>query len=140
MASVKGVNITNLDATPVVLPDASDWHGRLRVQRDTYEAAALAAGSDVTVARLPAGSRVHEIVVKHDALGAGVTLAVGDAADNDRFILAAAAAAAGTLTLSDDGVVDFLGHQYSVATDIKILTGGGAATGTIVCQVVYAND
>ena len=60
MAAVKGVNITNLDATPVVLPKASNVHGRIRAWYDTYEASALAAASTITLARLsPSASYVY---------------------------------------------------------------------------------
>ena len=43
MASVKGVNITNIDATPVVNVDSENAGGKLRVFHDTYEAASLAS-------------------------------------------------------------------------------------------------
>ena len=86
MANFYGVNITNLDASPAVLPDADDWHGKVRVQHDQYEAASLAAGSVVYVARLPAGARVVNWTVKADALGSSVTLKLGDTADDDRYL------------------------------------------------------
>lgn len=140
MASVKGVNIANLDAVPAVLADAAEAHGRLRVWFDSYEASALASGSDITVARLPAGATVYEALVHHDALGANVTLQLGDAADDDRLITAAAAATAGKIVLSEDGAIDGFGHHYTVETDVKLKTGGGAATGTIKCAVIYALD
>lgn len=140
MASVKGVNLANLDAVPPALAPAAQAHGRLRVWFDSYEAAALAAGSDIAVARLPAGATVYDATIHHDALGAGVTLQLGDAADPDRLIPASAAAAAGILALSQDGAIDGFGHRYDAETDIKIVTGGGAATGTIKCVVLYAVD
>ena len=36
MASVKGVNFTNITADPIVNADSSEWSGKLRVQYDTY--------------------------------------------------------------------------------------------------------
>ncbi|HEU0069775.1 MAG TPA: hypothetical protein VFS04_00645 [Alphaproteobacteria bacterium] len=140
MASVKGVNIANLDAVPAVLADAAEAHGRLRVWFDSYEASALASGSDITVARLPAGATVYEAIVHHDALGANVTLQLGDAADDDRLIAATAAANAGKVVLSEDGAIDGFGHHYDAETDIRLKTGGASATGTIKCAVIYALD
>jgi hypothetical protein len=140
MASVKGVNIANLDAVPAILADAAEAHGRLRVWFDSFEATALASGSDITVARLPAGATVYETVLHHDALGTNVTLQVGDTADDDRLIAATAAATAGKILLSEDGAIDGFGHHYDAETDIKLKIGGAAATGTIKCAVIYALD
>lgn len=141
MASVKGVNITNLDATPPVVPEANEWHGRLRVQQDSYEASSLASGSDITVARLPKGARVHEIVVMADALGSGVTIAVGDGDSSARFIAATAMNTANkAIKLSADGKIAGIGHKYTSETDLLLTTGGAAATGTIKAQVFYAVD
>ena len=52
MASVKGVNFTKRTAEPVEKVIASQSHGRLRVQYDSYEASSLASGSDISVAFL----------------------------------------------------------------------------------------
>ena len=80
MASVKGVNFTNITADPIVNADSGEWSGKLRVQYDTYEASSLASGSDISVARLPKGAKVYDIVVHFDALGSA-TIKVGDSAD-----------------------------------------------------------
>ena len=56
------------------------------------EASSLASGSDISVARLPKGAKVYDVVIIHDALGSGVTLKVGDSADDDRYVAATAAA------------------------------------------------
>ena len=53
MASVKGANITNIDATPIVKVSSENAGGKIRVYHDTYEAASLASGSDITIARIP---------------------------------------------------------------------------------------
>ena len=69
MASVKGTNFTNITADPIVKIDSGEWSGKMRVQYDTYEASSLASGSDISVARLPKGAKVYDIVVHFDALG-----------------------------------------------------------------------
>jgi hypothetical protein len=53
MASVKGANITNMDATPIVKVDSENAGGKMRVFHDTFEASSLASGSDITIARIP---------------------------------------------------------------------------------------
>ena len=138
MASVKGVNFTNITATPQVNADSSEWTGKLRVQFDSFEASSLASGSDISVARLPKGAKVWDVVIMHDALGSGVTLAVGDSADADRYVTATAAANAGVISMHNDGAIDGFGFEQTAETDVLITTGGGTANGTIKIKIVYA--
>ena len=138
MASVKGTNFTNITADPVVKIDSGEWSGKMRVQYDTYEASSLASGSDISVARLPKGAKVYDVVIHHDALGSGVTLAVGDSADADRYITATAAANAGVISMHNDGAIGGVGFEQTAETDILITTGGGTATNTIKCMIIYA--
>ena len=51
MASVKGTELTNIDATPTVKISSEVAGGKLRVFHGTYEAASLASGSDISIAR-----------------------------------------------------------------------------------------
>ena len=37
MASVKGVNFTNITADPIVNADSGEWSGKLRVQYDPFK-------------------------------------------------------------------------------------------------------
>lgn len=138
MASVKGVNFTNITATPIVKTDSSEAYGKMRVSYDSYEASSLASGSDISVARLPKGAKVYDIVIHHDALGSGVTLAVGDSADADRYITATAAATAGKVVMSEDGAIDGFAYEQTAETDVLITTGGGTASGTIKVAIIYA--
>ena len=138
MASVKGTNFTNITADPVVKIDSGEWSGKLRVQYDSYEASSLASGSDISVARLPKGAKVWDVIVHHDALGTSVTLSVGDSASATRYIGATAAATAGKLLMSEDGRIGGFGFQQTAETDVLITTGGAAATGTIKIAVIYA--
>ena len=88
MASVKGTNFTNITADPIVKIDSGEWSGKMRVQYDTYEASSLASGSDISVARLPKGAKVYDIVVHFDALGSSTTISVGDSGAAARYIAA----------------------------------------------------
>jgi hypothetical protein len=138
MASVKGVNFTNITATPVVKTDSGEAYGKLRVTFDTYEASSLASGSDISVARLPKGAKVYEVIVHHDALGASSTIKVGDSSDDDRYIAATSTASAGKLVMSEDGAIDGFGFEQTAETDVILTTGGAAISGTIKVGIIYA--
>ena len=138
MASVKGVNFTNITATPVVKADSSEWHGNIRVQYDSYEASSLASGSDISVARLPKGAKVYDVIVHFDALGTSSTVSVGDADDADRFITATSTASAGQMSMSQEGAIAGFGYEAPAETDILLTTGGATITGTIKVAVMYS--
>jgi len=90
MATVKGVNYTKVTSSPVDLILPRDMHGRVRVMYDTYEASAVALGSTVQLFKMPKDARVVDFKIWHDALGSGTTLALGDADDVDRLMVATA--------------------------------------------------
>jgi hypothetical protein len=113
----------------------------MRVAFDTYEASSLVAGSDITVARLPKGATVYDVVIIHDALGASSTLKVGDASDDDRYITATASTAAnGKIIMSEDGVIGGFGYENTAQTDVIITTAGATISGTIKSAVYYTVD
>jgi|TARA_R100001530_G_scaffold109478_2_gene76871 hypothetical protein len=147
MASVNGANITLIEATPITKVSSEEVGGKLRVWHDTYEASSLASGSDITMARLPAGSTVHNVVLKADALGGSSTLIVGDSSDDNRFIDAVGtwnvagqsqSMWAGSSTGAPVPAVTGLGYRYTSETDIVITTGGASISGTIFLWVVYS--
>jgi hypothetical protein len=137
MASVKGANFTNITADPVVKTSSQYAHGKLRVQYDSYEASSLEDASTISVARLPKGAVVYDVIIHHDALGSGVTLSVGDSGSATRYIGATAAATAGKIVMSEDGAIDGFGYENTSETDV-IITNANAATGTIKVAVIYA--
>ena len=139
MASVKGVNFTKRTAEPVEKVIASQSHGRLRVQYDSYEASSLASGSDISVAKLPAGAIVYDIVVQFDALGSA-TIAVGDSADADRYITATSVSSAVQMSMSQEGAIDGFRYENTAETDILLTTGSAAISGTVKCAVFYSMD
>ena len=136
MASVKGTNFTNITADPVVKIDSGEWSGKMRVQYDTYEASSLASGSDISVARLPKGAKVYDIVVHNDALGSA-TISVGDSGAAARYIAATSTASAGQMSMSQEGAIDGVGYENTAETDVLLTTGGASITGTIKCYVMY---
>ena len=143
MASVKSVAITNLDAVPAVNADGGNL-SPMMVWHDTYEASSLASGSDITIARIPAGATIHDVIVKADALGGSSTLKVGDADDDDRYLAAVGTwNAAGQVqsmlggSTAANTAVAGLGYKVSSQTDIIITTGGASITGTIYAWVYW---
>lgn len=149
MAAVYGVNITNLDATPRVPASSEQVHGVLRVWYDTYEASSVSAADTITMARMPAYSTVHDVVLKCDALAGSSTLMVGDSDDPNRFIEASGTWNAagqtqsmlgGTSTGAPTVSMNGLAHRYTSETDIIITTGGATINNTIHMWVYYTTD
>lgn len=134
MAQVLGANVTIAQSRSDSKISDGLIQTKQRVWTDSYEAAALAAGT-IVIADLPTGAKVQEIEVYHDALGA-TTLAIGDSDTADRYLAAASVAAAGKL--SSDKVDGF---NYVVGTNDGdneiLLTNAGAITGTIKTVVKY---
>jgi len=145
MASVKSVNITNLDASPSVMIDSNNSSSPIMVWHDTYEASSLASGSDITIGRIPAGATIHDVILKCDALGGSSTLKVGDSGDDNRYLEAVGTwNAAGQVqsmlggSTAANTAVAGLGYKLSAATDLIITTGGATITGTIYFWVHYS--
>ena len=137
MASVKGNNFTNITPDTIVKIDSGEWSGKMRVQYDTYEASSLASGSDISVARLPKGAKVYDIVVHFDALGGSTTISVGDSGAAARYIAATSTSSAGQMSMSQEGAIDGVGYENTAETDVLLTTGGGSITGTIKVVVMY---
>ncbi|QPZ53424.1 hypothetical protein HTVC028P_gp42 [Pelagibacter phage HTVC028P] len=144
MASVKGVNYTNITADPIVNVDSEQLGGKLRVSYDTYEASSLASGSDITIGRVPANATIIDVVLKCDALGGSSTLKVGDASDDDRYLAAVGTWNAAGQTQSMLGgstaantAMTGLAYRTTAETDIIITTGGATISGSIHCWVMY---
>ena len=144
MSSVKGVNYTNITATPIVKSDSEVAGGKVRVSYDSYEAASLASGSDITIGRVPANATIIDVVLKCDALGGSSTLKVGDAADDDRYLAAVGTWNAAGQTQSMLGgstaantAMGGLGYRTTAETDIIITTGGATISNSIHCWVYY---
>jgi len=146
MSAVKGVNRTLADTpTPGNRLKPGEYDGRKKVMSDEYEAAALAIGSTITMGpRLPKGAIVTGIKLMADALGATVTLAVGDAEDPNRYILATAMNTANKV-VAINAIAGFLyevdrSDSDNLDDQITITTADAVATGTIKIEVEYVHD
>ena len=147
MASVKGTELTNIDATPTVKISSEVAGGKLRVFHGTYEAASLGSGSDISIARIPTNATIHDVILKCDALGGSSTLKVGTADDDDLFIAATGtwnvagqtqSILAGSSTGAAIPTITGVGHRTTAVTDVIITTGGATITGSIKCLVIYS--
>ena len=135
MANNNTTKITNITAEPSVNVNAAEAHGRMRVWYDTFEASSTAASDTITFARMPKGATIWEVKVMADALGASVTIKVGDASDDDRFITATTMNTANLVT--NTNAIAGVGYNYTSQTDLIATVGGAAATGTIAFMVFY---
>lgn len=129
MASVIGVNRTLANAKGVY-----EDGGIVKITQDSYEASALASGSDITLMNIKKEWKIVGIDVFHDALGASSTLAVGDGSTADLFIAAASSASAGVIRMVK---VDPIHAERAADVDLVITTGGASITGTIKVVVHY---
>ena len=145
MASVKSSAITNLDSVPAVNADGGN-NSPMMVWHDTYEASSLASGSDITIARIPAGATIHDVVIKAHALGGSSTLKVGDSGDDDRYLGVVGtwnvagqtqSMLGGSSTGAATTAVTGVGYKVSSSTDIVITTGGATISGTIYAWVYW---
>jgi hypothetical protein len=141
MSNVQGVNVTKYDAetSDTTWIDQGLIKSSIRVWSDVYEAAALAIGQTIGLAQLPDGAVVHGGILYFDALGAGVTLEIGDSTDSARYLSATVCTAAGSALFD---AVD--GSGYAIGTnagdgEIIATVGVGAATGTVRSVVLYTN-
>jgi len=145
MATYKGVNRTHADTATSSgshILDPGVQKGKVMQIQDTYEASGIAVGSLIEMGvKLPKGARVVEVTLMTDALGAGRTLAVGDAEDPDRYITATTCNTANLVTRLNaiDGRFYEIDETDEDNTDRQILitVAGGAATGTITLMVEY---
>lgn len=147
MATVKGVNKTLIDTGGIDSRLAKGTNdARVKCCVDTYEAAAIAAGTVIEMCGdLPIGARIQEIVLHTDDLGNNVTLAVGDAEDDNRYITATDHGAGAELITRLNAIA---GRDYEIDnttattpdTQILITTAVAAATGTIKLAVYYTQD
>ena len=147
------------------MPPAAEVGGRLRVIYDSYAASSLGSGSTIHMAKMPALSRLWQIVVCADDTGGAGSLAVGIDGSTAKFIAATVLGANGKLAtlwpqmLATDvtvanttvvgglgvggtgtGVLDSFGHSFTAETDIIGTTAAASMTGDIKWMITYSID
>lgn len=84
-------------------------------------------GDRIYCGKLMPGERFHEAIVVFGALGAGRTLQLGDAGDDDRYLVAASVAAAGN---AEARAATRFGYKNATLqpVDLFLQIAGGALT------------
>lgn len=140
MADYYGANATkSLTPTSGNILDPGVLGGKVRCMIDTYEAAAVGAGSTIQMGQsLPVGARIVGISLFFDALGSA-TISVGDAASAARYIAATSVASAGAVDMAEGDKVDGMAYEITGTNDTEILltTASAAITGTVKLIVFY---
>jgi hypothetical protein len=141
MAAVLGVNATKAAAGFIgsnILSQGQAGSG-LKVMVDTYEASALATASTITMGTaLPVGATIVDVIFQWDDMGSTVTFKAGDAADDDRYIVASTdvTTANGKASISN---IAGRGYVITGTNDTQIIvTTAGTWTGTFSMTVLYA--
>lgn len=107
-------------------------YGNVITVYDYYEAASIAAGTVIYLGPIPLGYRVLPgSVLFTDALGTGVTIKIGDEADDDRYLGATSAATAGTLEFPGIAMINKVPYAMAAQYHILLTTAGADASGTI---------
>lgn len=126
---------------------------RLHTQLATI-AAYGEAGSTIKIARLPPGAMVHWFDVQYEAMTTAVTAMIGDAADDNRWVLTGGVTSmlaagyqhvlprAGDYTITAAGVYTpgtvGVGYVTTAWTDVILTTEAQTITGTPKLEVVTA--
>lgn len=100
----------------------------------TYEASALPAADIIQMLKVAPGVTVLGCEVTTDALGTGVTIAVGDGAVADYLMAATVCTNAGRRLATG------FPKTYTAADTLDITIGVGAATGTITMTAYFTRE
>jgi len=149
MADYYGVSATKA-ITPIMdnRLDPGVFGGKVRCMLDSFEAAGEVATKTIQVGQaLPIGSRVIAVLVAFDDLsGAGATIDIGDADNDDRYASAidvATAASYSVGTLVDGFCYKVLGTGLTAGGDdtkILITINTAAITGTLKAAILYVAE
>ena len=138
MANYYGVNATKAAAGFIGENIINQgYNGKETVLYDEYEADALANASTITLfEKLPVGAVVTEMQMMNDDMGSTVTVKVGDAGDDDRYIVATSVTTANTKT--DMNNIAGFGYKITGTDDTQVIaTVAGVLTGTLKFIVKY---
>jgi len=130
MATQRGTN--NLASQPGTAPvpiSSGDGGGKMASFYDDFVVPAGAAQNDIVIMgpskALKKGDRFISFSLDFDAMGAGVTLQIGDDGSAGRYSAAIAANAAGQNSTRVNGI---LGYVLTQDRELQVTIGGGAPT------------
>lgn len=128
MASRNMTNFAKLAASPGAVVDPGDYGGLSRHDYDEITTDGTeTTGERLFCGKLMPGERFHEAVVVFGALGAGRTLQLGDAGDDDRYMAATSVAAVGN---AEARAATGFGYKNTTLApiDLFLQIAGGALT------------
>lgn len=140
MSKVLGVNATKA-AAGFIGANILDQGQRagINVMFDTYEASALATASTITMGtKIPVGATIVDVIFQWDDMGSTVTFKAGDAADDDRYVVASTDV---TTANGKASISNIAGRGYKVTgvnDDQIVVTTAGIWTGTFSMTLLYA--
>jgi hypothetical protein len=140
MSAVLGVNATKA-AAGFIGANILDQGQRagINVMFDTYEASALANASTITMGtKLPVGATIVDVIFQWDDMGSTVTFKAGDAADDDRYVVASTDV---TTANGKASISNIAGRGYKVTgvnDDQIVVTTAGIWGGTFSMTLLYA--
>lgn len=107
------------------LVDAKDLRGRLMALPFDHTVASDAQNDTVNLCVIPAYTKVIDISVANEALGASTTLSIGDAGSATRYLAATSVTSAG----KNSGLL-IAGQNYEPTADTIVIATWGGATPT----------
>jgi hypothetical protein len=140
MSSVLGVNATKA-AAGFIGANILDQGQRagINVMFDTYEASDLANASTITMGtKIPVGATIVDVIFQWDDMGSTVTFKAGDAADDDRYVVASTDV---TTANGKASISNIAGRGYKVTgvnDDQIVVTTAGIWGGTFSMTLLYA--
>lgn len=140
MSAVLGVNATKA-AAGFIGANILDQGQRagINVMFDTYEASDLANASTITMGtKIPVGATIVDVIFQWDDMGSTVTFKAGDAADDDRYVVASTDV---TTANGKASISNIAGRGYKVTgvnDDQIVVTTAGVWTGTFSMTLLYA--
>ena len=141
MSDVKGINFTKAVSPVLNSLLGAEGRGKVRGCIDRYEAASLAVGSTIKVARAKKDEVFLIGFVIADELSSAGTLILGDSGDPDRFLAATVFTTAGQITTAgriNAGGTEGVGYKFTADTDIILTTATEEMTGTIQTIIFLA--
>jgi hypothetical protein len=141
MSAVLGVNATLAAAGSIGsnIIDQATVGAVVKCIYDEYEASGLATASTITMGTLlPVGARILHVRLSWDDMGSTVTMKVGDAGDDDRYIVAGTSLTTANGSTDINAIAGF-GYVITGTSDTQIvITTAGIWTGTLKMIVEYA--
>lgn len=143
MAERHAVNYAKTQTMPAGMAAAGTYDGNARAHYDVYTTTGSEAAADtIVMGVMRTTERAQKFRLKHGALGAGVTLAVGIEGKPNLFVGATAAATAAIIEGpdTDEGFAYELTGNYDKKIIVTIAGASPAATQKIQYQAIFTRE